>query len=75
MHNIWSFICDYNNRILRNIRKIGEGRKGYMEEFLSEHGQTLISGIISVLLIILILAAMAAVGNMDEYEINSVIGK
>lgn len=21
MHNIWSFICDYNNRILRNIRK------------------------------------------------------
>ena len=34
-----------------------------MEEFLSEHGQTLISGIISVLLIILILAAMAAVGN------------
>ena len=45
-----------------------------MEEFLSEHGQTLISGIISVLLIILILAAMAA-GNMDEYEINSVIGK
>ena len=46
-----------------------------MEEFLSEHGQTLISGIISVLLIILILAAMASVGNMDEYEINSVIGK
>ena len=46
-----------------------------MEEFVSEHWQTLISGIISVLLIILILAAMAAVGNMDEYEINSVIGK
>lgn len=46
-----------------------------MEEFLSEHGQTLISGIISVLLIILILAAKPAVGNMDEYEINSVIGK
>ena len=21
MHNIWSFICDYNNRILPNIRK------------------------------------------------------
>ena len=46
-----------------------------MEEFLSEHGQTLISGIISVLLIILILAAMAAISNMDEYEITSVIGR
>ena len=21
MHTIWSFICDYNNRILPNIRK------------------------------------------------------
>ena len=46
-----------------------------MEEFLSEHGQTLISGIISILLIILILAAMAGGGKIYEYEINSVIGK
>lgn len=45
-----------------------------MEEFISEHGGVLISGIMSVFLLTIIFMVVIAVGNMDAYSIISIIG-
>ncbi len=46
-----------------------------MEEFISEHGGVLISGIVSVFLLTIIFMVVLAVGNMDAYSIVSIIGE
>lgn len=45
-----------------------------MEEFISEHGGVLISGIVSIFLLTIIFMVVIAVGNMDAYSIISIIG-
>ena len=39
-----------------------------MEQFISEHGGVIVSGIVTIMTVIL------AVGNMDAYEISKIIG-
>lgn len=46
-----------------------------MEEFVSEHGGVLISGIVSIFLLVIIFMVVIAVGNMDAYSIVSIIGE
>ena len=45
-----------------------------MEEFLTEHGLILVNGIVSIWAIILIIAVIIAVSNMDAYSLTSIIG-
>lgn len=46
-----------------------------MEEFISEHGGVLVSGIVSVFLLTIIFMVVMTVGNMDTYSITSIIGE
>ena len=46
-----------------------------MEEFVSEHGGVLISGIMSIFLIAIIFMIVAVVGNMDAYTIMTIVGE
>lgn len=45
-----------------------------MEEFLSEHGGIIVSGIVSIFTVILIIIVMIAVSNMDAFSVTSLIG-
>lgn len=45
-----------------------------MEEFISEHGSILISGIVSVFLVMIILMVVMVVGNMNIYSLTSIVG-
>lgn len=46
-----------------------------MEEFISEHGGVLISGIVSIFLLTIIFMVIIAVGNMNAYSIISIVGE
>lgn len=46
-----------------------------MEEFLSEHGGIIVSGIVSIFTVILIIIVMIAVSNMDAFSVTSLIGE
>ena len=46
-----------------------------MEEFISEHGGVVISGIVSIFLVAIIFMVVMTVGNMDAYSIVSIIGE
>lgn len=45
-----------------------------MEEFLTEHGGIIVSGIVSIITVVLILIVMIAVSNMDLFTLNSIMG-
>lgn len=45
-----------------------------MEEFMSEHGGVLISGIVSVFMVAIVFMVVIAVGNMGAYSIISIVG-
>lgn len=45
-----------------------------MEEFLTEHGLIIASGILSIFAITFILIVMIAVSNIDAYVVESIIG-
>lgn len=45
-----------------------------MEQFISEHGGVIVSGIVTIALLGTIMTVILAVGNMDAYEISKIIG-
>lgn len=45
-----------------------------MEQFISEHGGVIVSGIVTIALLGIIMTVILAVGNMDAYEISKIIG-
>lgn len=45
-----------------------------MENLLNEHGEIIISGIISVTLLIIMIAVMVSVSNMYESSVSAIIG-
>ena len=46
----------------------------YMEQFISEHGGVIVSGIVTIALLGIIMTVILAAGNMDAYEISKIIG-
>ena len=46
-----------------------------MEQFISEHGGVIVSGIVTIALLGIIMTVILAVGNMDAYEISKIIGR
>lgn len=46
-----------------------------MEGFLTEHGGTIVSGIVSIFAVALILIVMIAVSNMDAFTLTTIIGE
>lgn len=45
-----------------------------MEQFISEHGGVIVSGIVTIALLGIIMTVILAVENMDAYEISKIIG-
>lgn len=45
-----------------------------MEQFMTEHGQIIVSGMISVIMLTIIFMIMAAVSNMEAYSLSSIMG-
>lgn len=45
-----------------------------MEEFVSEHGGTIVSGIVTITMFGIFLMIILAIGNMDMYEMTNIIG-
>lgn len=45
-----------------------------MDQFITEHGGVIVSGIISVISIILIFMVVIAVSNMDAYALTAIGG-
>lgn len=45
-----------------------------MEQFLTEHGGVLVSGIVSLISLGIIFAVIAAAGNMDAYALSGIVG-
>lgn len=45
-----------------------------MEQFISEHGGVIVSGIVTIALLGIIMTVILATGNMDAYEISKIIG-
>lgn len=45
-----------------------------MEQFISEHGGVIVSGIVTITLLGIIMTVILTVGNMDAYEISKIIG-
>ncbi len=45
-----------------------------MDEFVSEHGGAIVSGIVAVTMIGIVLMVVNALGNMDMYEMTNIIG-
>lgn len=46
-----------------------------MEEFLTEHGGVIVSGIVSIFTVMLIVIVMIAVSNMDAFSVTCLIGE
>ncbi|WP_302625713.1 hypothetical protein [uncultured Eubacterium sp.] len=45
-----------------------------MDLFLSEHGGVIVSGIVSIVSIVLIFMVIIAVSNMEAYGLSEIIG-
>ncbi len=45
-----------------------------MEEFVMEHGGIIVSGIVSVLSIVIILMIMVSVAHMEAYTLSGIVG-
>lgn len=45
-----------------------------MEQFMTEHGQIIVSGMISVIMLTIIFMIMAAVSNMEAYSLSAIMG-
>lgn len=45
-----------------------------MEQLIGEHGSVIVSGIVSVMCIIIITGIIYATGKMDAYELGKIIG-
>ncbi len=45
-----------------------------MEQFLTEHGQVIVSGIMAMFMIMILLAAIYTVGQIDVYALYEIMG-
>ena len=45
-----------------------------MEEFMSEHGGVIISGIVSVFMVLMIVMVAKAIGSIEIYSLTSIMG-
>jgi hypothetical protein len=45
-----------------------------MEQFITEHGGIIVSGIVSVIALMIIFGVIAAAGNMDVYALSAIMG-
>ena len=73
---VWNNTTVCYNRFLWNTADSDEYivREKSMEQFITEHGGIIISGIISVISIILIFMVIIAVSNMDAYALTAMGG-
>ena len=45
-----------------------------MEQFITEHGQVIVSGIMAMFMILILLAAVYTVGEIDVYALYEIMG-